>query len=116
MRIDPPAGPVLSPEPALSPELARLKRTAQQFEGVFYDQLFKAMRETVPESGLFDAAPGQEMFQGLLDQQLSETAATRSRRGLGDAMFEQLRRLVAPVVHEAGAPDVRVARTDKQGG
>jgi len=108
MKIDPPA------KPALSDELARLKKSAHQMEGVFYDQLFKAMRETVSESGLFDPNPGREMFEGLLDQQLAETAAARSKGGLGDAMYEQLRRKLVSAVHKAGAPDVRAARTDRQ--
>ena len=73
-------GPTTPTHMALMPELARLKRSAQQFEGVFYTQLFQAMRETVPEGGLVESGPGQEMFQGLLDQHMAEAAAVHTDR------------------------------------
>jgi peptidoglycan hydrolase FlgJ len=69
---------------------ARLRRTAQQLEGVFVQQLFKAMRDTVPENELAGGGLGEEIFTGLMDQNVADSAAGRWERGLGGAIYRQL--------------------------
>ena len=80
---------------AVSPresEAERLHKTARDLEGVFVEQLFKAMRETVPKGGgVVDGGSGEEMFTGLLDQRLSAEAPAKWQHGLADALFRQLR-------------------------
>lgn len=75
---------------------ARLRGTAQQLEGVFVEQLFKAMRETVPEGGFVDGGAGEEIFNSLLDQHLSTQLPESWGRGLGSAIYRQLRTMVSP--------------------
>ena len=77
----------LSPPPGPPPERDRLRAAAQQFEGVFIAQMFKEMRATVPGD---DAAPGQDMFSGLMDDALANRAAEKSPHGLSDALYRQL--------------------------
>jgi flagellar protein FlgJ len=77
--------------PALDSRDARLRKAAQQMEGVFLEQLFKAMRETVPEGELARGGSGEEIFTGLLDQKLADVAAAGGERGLGAAIYRQLR-------------------------
>ena len=73
-------------------EEARLRRAARQLEGVFVEQLFKAMRETVPREGLADGGAGEEMFTGMLDQHLAGgLPETWGGSGLSEALFRQLR-------------------------
>ena len=73
-------------------EAERLHKTARDLEGVFVEQLFKAMRETVPQGeGVVDGGSGEEMFTGLLDQRLSAEAPAKWQHGLADALFRQLR-------------------------
>jgi flagellar protein FlgJ len=56
------------------------------------EQLFKAMRETVPREGLVDGGSGEEMFTGMLDQHLAGgLPETWGDGGLADALFRQLR-------------------------
>lgn len=69
---------------------ARLRATADLLEGVFYQELFKAMRETVPESGL-TGGNAQEVFSSMMDQHVAESAAARAVDGLGDALYHRLR-------------------------
>jgi flagellar protein FlgJ len=77
--------------PAETPDRdARLRRAAQQMEGVFYAQLLRAMRETVPQEGA-RGGTGEEIFTGLLDEKVAETAAARAERGVGAALYRQLR-------------------------
>ncbi len=82
--IDPVPG---APLPARPTERDRLRTAAQQFEGVFVAQLFKEMRATVPAD---DAAPGQDMYTGLMDDALANIAAGKSSHGIGEALFRQL--------------------------
>jgi flagellar protein FlgJ len=66
---------------------ARLQAATRLLEGTFYQELFKAMRQTVPEGGALSGGAGEEMFTGLLDQHVSDTAALRSTRGIGQALY-----------------------------
>lgn len=65
--------------------------------------LLAAMRDTVPDSGLLEAAPGQEMFTSMLDDHIADRAAERSTRGLGDALYHQLSRRLPGADPAAGA-------------
>jgi peptidoglycan hydrolase FlgJ len=80
-------------------EDAKLRRAAQELEGVFVQELFKAMRETVPEGGIVDGGPGEDMFSSMMDQTISSEAASGWERGLGAALYRQLRPMLsgAPV-------------------
>ena len=87
----PVTGPGAAAAPAVNPEHERLRGVARDLEGVFVEQLFKAMRESVPEGGVVDGGTGEEMFTGLLDQKMSALAPARWERGLADALYRQLR-------------------------
>ena len=84
---------------------ARLRETAQQLESVFTEQLFKAMRATVPQGeGSVDGGAGEEMFTGLMDQRLAADTPGGWHHGIGDALYRQLsRRLGTPAPAGAGA-------------
>lgn len=69
----------------------RLKKVARQLEGVFVEQLFKAMRETVPEGGLYNGGAGEEIFTSMMDQHLAGEVPNDWERGLGAALYRQLR-------------------------
>jgi len=74
---------------------AQLKRLADEMESVFLNQLFQAMRQSVPDGGLGESSPGEEMFTAMLDEQLAKEAAFNWDRGLGEQLYRQLsRRLV----------------------
>ena len=93
-----PLGPVAGrtgPAPAAPAEA--LRRAAHDLEGVFVNQLFKAMRETVPQDGIFSTDPGQDLFTGMLDERLAQLYGQRAHGGIGDALYRQLsRRLPGP--------------------
>ncbi len=63
---------------------ARLRQAARQLTGVFAQQLFKAMRATVPEGeGIVSGGSGESMFTGMLDEHLA--GAAPGRRAAADA-------------------------------
>ena len=76
-----------APRPdVLTPAQAKLKQAAHQLEGVFLAQLFRTMRESVPDNG----NEAQKMFTSMLDDTLASKAADHMQRGLGDALYRQL--------------------------
>jgi flagellar protein FlgJ len=91
-----PTGPLRRTEAApgggLDREHAKLHKAAQDLEGIFIGELFKAMRATVPEDGLLSQAPGQDLFQGLMDDRMASLQAERSKGGLSESLYRQLSR------------------------
>jgi flagellar protein FlgJ len=93
IRVDGASTPALPPLPD---RLARLKDTAGKLEGVFVEQMFKAMRETVPSDGIADGGQGEEIFSSLLDQKIADDVPKQWHRGIADAVFRELRDHVQP--------------------
>ncbi|GLC25392.1 rod-binding protein [Roseisolibacter agri] len=82
----------------------KLRKVAQQMEGVFVQELYKAMRATVPQNdGVVGGGAGEEMFTGLMDQHLATETPHAWGRGLGEAIYAHLRGRLAR--EGAAAPD-----------
>lgn len=84
---------VSGPRPAAAPdpEELRLRRVAQQMEGMFVQELFKAMRETVPKEGVMNGGAGEDLFQSMMDEHLAGQVPSQWENGLGAAIYRQLR-------------------------
>ena len=52
-----------------------LVRTAKQFEGVFLNQLMKAMRATVPENEFFNSGGPTKFYQQMYDAEMAQALA-----------------------------------------
>ena len=91
-----------------STEAERLRRVARDLEGVFVEQMFKAMRETVPQDGVVDGGSGEAMFTGMLDQRLSAEAPARWQHGLAEVLYRQLAGRL-PSATASATPDVPAA-------
>jgi Rod binding domain-containing protein len=85
-----PLSPLDGPRPR--DERAELKRMCHELEGLFLRQLLETTRTTAREEGLFDSAPGAEIFTSLMDDRLASEAAQRMDRGIGEALYRQLSR------------------------
>jgi flagellar protein FlgJ len=91
VRSAPPVKP-----PAGEKETA-LRKTARDLEGLFVQQLFKSMRETVPEGeGIVSGGAGEDIFTGLLDQHLAAETPKQWQSGIAEALYRQLRGIAAP--------------------
>lgn len=75
---------------AVPDRLARLKDSTAKLEGLFVEQMFKAMRETVPQDGIAGGGQGEEIFNSLLDQKLADDVPGQWHRGIADALFKEL--------------------------
>lgn len=92
-----------------TPERARLSAAMRQLEGVFVQQLFKAMRETVPDEGIVSGGAGEEVFTGMLDERLSSVVPEAWHdQGLEAALLREFRSALPPVPAPGpGAPPVQ---------
>jgi flagellar protein FlgJ len=73
-------------------ERERLQHAMRQLEGVFVQQLFKAMRETVPDEGIASGGSGEQIFTSMLDEQMAAEAPTAWHDGnLEAALLRQFR-------------------------
>ncbi len=71
---------------------AKLKKAVGDLEGVFVQQLFKAMRETVPQGdGIVSGGSGEDIFTSLMDQHLAAETPHQWQGGIGEALYRQLR-------------------------
>lgn len=93
MKVGGPGAPTAPP--AQSDE-ARLRQAARQLEGVFVEQLYKAMRETVPDGGIVDGGSGEEMFTSMFDQHLASQTPDQWQSEIGAALYRQLLQRLVP--------------------
>ncbi|HAA89085.1 MAG: Flagellar protein FlgJ [Thermoanaerobacterales bacterium 50_218] len=68
-----------------------LKDACQQLEALFLYQLLRAMRKTVPRSGLFGSSSEMAFYEELVDQQYALLLARQGVTGIGEMIYEQLR-------------------------
>jgi flagellar protein FlgJ len=83
----------------------RLQQVVEQLQGVFVEQLFKAMRETVPTDGIASGGPGEQMFTGMMDQHLADALPGQWDHGIGESLYRQLRPQLAGATGPS-TPDV----------
>ena len=77
--------------PAL-PSAVRNKSTAEEFESVFLGQLAKLMMENV-EQGEFSGGNGEDIFRGVMAEQIGKEMAHRGGVGLAPMVLEQMLKL-----------------------
>ncbi|HEB71389.1 MAG TPA: hypothetical protein ENI77_02065 [Nitrospirae bacterium] len=63
---------------------------AREFESIFINQMLKTMRSSVDKSGFIDGGPAEEMFTGMLDEEMARQMAFSQNSGLSKALEEQL--------------------------
>lgn len=88
----PPAVPSAASQPARSREAAA--RTAQDFEAVFIGQMTKLMLETAtPSEGVFSGGHGEEMFRGVLAEEMGKEIAWAGGVGIAPAVLDQIMKM-----------------------
>lgn len=70
----------------------KLRDAASQLEGLFVQQLYKSMRDTVSaEDGIVSGGAGEDVFTGLMDQHLAAETPKHWESGITDALYRQMR-------------------------
>ncbi|BBO66784.1 hypothetical protein DSCA_07140 [Desulfosarcina alkanivorans] len=70
---------------------ADLKAASRQFESLLLNFMLKEMRATVPESALFPQSMADEIFTGMLDEQIAGEMAQNGGIGISRMIFNQLK-------------------------
>jgi len=68
----------------------QIKAAAQQFEAIFIQQVFKEMRNTIPEGGMIERGNADDVYTQLQDAEAAKVMAERGGIGLADLMLQQL--------------------------
>ncbi len=83
----------------------KLKKSAQALEGLFVQQLFKAMRDTVPQQdGIVSGGAGEDIFTSLMDEHLATETPKQWEGGLAEALYRQLRGPAKADASQAAVP------------
>lgn len=103
--------PASAAPPNLTADEQRLRAVTKQLEGVFVQQLFKAMRETVPKDGFTDGGAGEDIFTGMMDEKIATHVPEHWDRGIGESLYRQLRATLPHPTPDAAATPADDPRT-----
>ncbi len=89
--IPPPAAPQApAPRRQGKGDPAALRHACQEFEALFINALLKGMRAGVPEGGLLEPGPGEEIYRDFLDVEVAKSAARQGGVGIAEVLYRQL--------------------------
>ena len=77
----------------------QVEQKINEYAGFFVEQMMQSMRKNVMESGLADGGRAEQVFQGMLDQGISEKLAAgfRFQKSFGKALQRVDREAQAPL-------------------
>jgi len=67
-----------------------LKQACEEFEALFWEQLLKGMRKTIPKSEFWGNRREEELYTSLCDQGLSVVLSQRGGLGLAEMLMKQM--------------------------
>jgi len=68
----------------------KLMKACTDFEALFVAQILKSMRQTIPQTGILGKGLGKDIYQDLMDQELSQKLAQSKGFGLGKKLYNQM--------------------------
>ena len=89
----------LKGEAAQDPSKA-IRQTSEQFEAYFIQQMMKSMRDSIEKSDLVEGG-NMEMYQDLMDKEVSLSMAKRGGMGLADMLERQMNQAQAMSTQDA---------------
>ncbi|MBN2420153.1 MAG: peptidoglycan DD-metalloendopeptidase family protein [Deltaproteobacteria bacterium] len=69
----------------------KLKEACKQFESVFVYEMLKSMRNSIPKTDLFSGGQAEEIYQSMLDQELSKNMAGQGSNSIANILYQQLK-------------------------
>lgn len=73
-----------------SHDRAKVAELAEQFESIFINTMFQAMRKTVPKSDMFGGGNAEDIFRNMLDSEYAKVMAAGRSTGLADVIEKDL--------------------------
>lgn len=68
----------------------QFRKVSQEFEAILVQTLFKSMRATITDGGLFEKSMRTEIFDDLMDMEISRQVSTFQSPGMADALYRQM--------------------------
>ncbi len=72
---------------------ARMKELAQEFEAIFIQQMYKEMRNTIPDDGLIPRTNAEDTYIQMQDLEIARATARQGGIGLAEIMMKQLQQI-----------------------
>jgi flagellar protein FlgJ len=69
-----------------------LKKSCEGFEAIFIQSLFKSMRKTVIDGGVFKKDNATAIYQDMFDQEVAKNISQKQSVGLAEQMYRQIER------------------------
>ena len=74
-------------------DTSAIRNAAEEMESFFINQMFQAMRRTVPESdGLFAKSNAERIFQDMLDEETAKNLSRNGGIGIADVIYADMTR------------------------
>lgn len=70
----------------------KLRDACKGFEAMFLNIMYSKMRDTVPKDELFGHSNADDILQSMRDTEMMNQAANAGGIGLGDMLYQQLKR------------------------
>jgi flagellar protein FlgJ len=67
----------------------QLREACQEFEALLMGQLFREMRNSVPDDGMLPRSEAEKTFQTLLDGEYARTMSRTASTGLAEMLYRQ---------------------------
>ncbi|MGD9156953.1 MAG: peptidoglycan DD-metalloendopeptidase family protein [Desulfobacteraceae bacterium] len=71
----------------------KLKEACKQFESVFTYEMLKSMRNSIQKCDLFSGGQAEEIYQSMLDQELSKNVAGKGKNSIASILYQQLKNI-----------------------
>jgi flagellar protein FlgJ len=75
-------------------DLESLRQSCREFETIYVMEMYKAMRKTVPEGGLFEKNVSTEIYTEMLDMETAKNTTRGKGLGIAEAMYRQMADLI----------------------
>jgi flagellar protein FlgJ len=90
MQINAASTTTMSADQTSSKNDAKLHKACQDFESMMVSQMLSQMRQTVQKTDLFGSSEHEEIFQGMLDNQIANNVAQSGSMGIAKMLYEQI--------------------------
>ena len=67
-----------------------LEEACKSFESYYVQRLFKEMRKTVPDGGMFEKSNARDIYTEMLDEEYSKVVSEGPGIGIAEALYKQL--------------------------
>ena len=84
----------------------KLRKACEEFESVFTYEMLKSMRKSIEKSDLFSGGQGEEIYESMLDQELSKNVAGKGSNSISEMLYQQLKG-IAGITESEAEPGVK---------